>query len=102
MSSHSQVVAENAVGLSSPVLSGEVLTRSTIPGPAGRCRGCPEAATINSVKFGWKAPTYTGGEDLQGYEVRSLRRKHNETHIYIIYVYVYIYIFILPYVIFCN
>ena len=62
----------------------EVRTRSTEPGPPGRCRGHPGAdcikkrgsifygisiefpgdATIYSVKFRWVAPRYTGGEEL--------------------------------------
>lgn len=65
-----EVVAENAVGLSAATLSGEVKTLSTEPGPPSQCRGCPGDATINSVKFSWTAPTYHGGEDILGYEVR--------------------------------
>jgi len=71
-----------------------VRTRSTEPGPPGRCRGHPGAdcikkrgsifygisiefpgdATIYSVKFRWVAPRYTGGEELLGYEVPSVGR----------------------------
>eukprot|EP00913_Durusdinium_trenchii_P015878 g14922.t1 len=65
-----EVVAENAVGLSAATLSGRVKTLSTEPGPPSQCRGCPGDATINSVKFSWTAPTYHGGEDILGYEVR--------------------------------
>ncbi|CAJ1339124.1 unnamed protein product [Effrenium voratum] len=64
-----EVVSENSVGLSGPTLSGEVRTRSTKPGPPGSCVGVGDA-TINSVKFAWKAASYTGGEDILGYEVR--------------------------------
>ena len=65
-----EAMAENIVGLSGTTLSGEVRTRSTEPGPPGRCRGHPGDATIYSVKFRWVAPRYTGGEELLGYEVR--------------------------------
>lgn len=65
-----EAVAENIIGLSDPTVSGEVRTRSTEPGPPGRCQGKPGDATIYSVKFHWKAPTYHGGEDILGYEVR--------------------------------
>ena len=37
-------------------------------------------ATIYSVKFHWKAPTYHGGEDILGYEARPMGFEWQETH----------------------
>jgi len=65
-----QVVAKNNEGLSEPAITGEVRTRSTVPGVPSHCLGQPEAATINDVSFHWIAPRYLGGENLLGYEVR--------------------------------
>eukprot|EP00439_Symbiodinium_sp_Y106_P062187 s770_g9.t1 len=62
-----QVVAKNNEGLSEPAITGEVRTRSTVPGSLSLA---PEAATINDVSFHWIAPRYLGGENLLGYEVR--------------------------------
>eukprot|EP00931_Biecheleriopsis_adriatica_P100570 TRINITY_DN75855_c0_g1_i1.p1 TRINITY_DN75855_c0_g1~~TRINITY_DN75855_c0_g1_i1.p1 ORF type:complete len:2288 (+),score=377.63 TRINITY_DN75855_c0_g1_i1:75-6866(+) len=67
-----EVWPHNIVGKGGTALSGLMKTRSTLPGPPGRCFGIPELADVGKVTFRWTVPTYTGGEDIIGYEVRWL------------------------------
>lgn len=70
---YAEVCAVNNVGRGPFKLSGRVRTASTLPGPPSRCRGLLAMATTESVRFEWDAPTYDGGEDILGYEVRWIR-----------------------------
>jgi len=73
-----EVRAMNAAGFG-PWMSSEILrTCPQVPDPPTTCKG-QAGVTLNSVTFTWEAPSETGGEEIEGYEVRWTAMDYDRT-----------------------